>query len=159
MIVEKQIRVYGRPSTTIVRRVTSLVVTLAAFALTAPSAHAADFKLVAHPDVSVSSLDSSDCSRIFLKKRQRWGDGTRIVPVDLSAASPVRRAFSRRVHHKPTVAVEAFWQKQLFTGQGVPPITLNSEADVIRYVKENPGAIGYVSPDVSTRGLKVIEVR
>ena len=141
------------------RRIAPVLATLAVLALTAAEARAAEFKLVANPDVSVDSLSVSACSRIFLKKQQRWADGTPVVPVDLASASPLRSSFSRQVHKRPTSAIEAYWQRLLFTGQGVPPVTLTSDAEVVSYVKKNPGAIGYVTTDAPATGLKVVELQ
>jgi ABC-type phosphate transport system substrate-binding protein len=120
---------------------------------------AAGFKVVAHPAVPVDSLSRSDVSRVFLKKQIRWSSGASAVPVDQAADSSVRGAFSKAIHQKPTAAIVAYWQKQVFSGRDVPPATRGSDSEVLAFVKATPGAIGYVSPGASTAGVKVIEIR
>jgi hypothetical protein len=133
--------------------------TLLALLLLLPAlAQAAEFKLVAHPAVPEARLSAADCSRIFLKKHGRWADGKTIVPVDLTIVSPVRQGFTQEIHKRPMSAIEAYWQRMLFTGQGVPPVVLNGDAEVLDYVKGHPGAIGYVSAKATTEGVKLLEL-
>ena len=66
--------------------------------------------------------------------------------------------FTKKIHGKSISAINAYWQKKIFTGKGVPPIEQSSEKDVIEFVKNNPGAIGYVSANTNTSGVKVLKV-
>jgi hypothetical protein len=121
-----------------------------------PAAWAASFKLVAHPRVTADSLGTAECSRVFLKKTTTWADGSAIVPVDLPVAARVRELFSQAVHKKSASAVDAYWQKQIFSGRDVPPLTKTTEAEVIAFVRSTQGAVGYVSADAAVEGVKVI---
>jgi ABC-type phosphate transport system substrate-binding protein len=121
-----------------------------------PLVWAASFKLVAHPRVSTGSLSAAECSRIFLKRAAKWADGSAVVPVDLPVTARAREHFSQAVHKKSASAVDAYWQKQIFTGRDLPPLTKASEAEVIAFVKATPGALGYVSVDAAAEGVKVI---
>ncbi|MBN2370799.1 MAG: hypothetical protein JXO72_09935, partial [Vicinamibacteria bacterium] len=133
--------------------------TCATLMLLAPSiASAQDFKVVAHPSVKVESVSRADLSRIFLKKQAKWPDGTAVIPVDLPTGSKIRDAFSAAIHQKGTSAVDAYWQKQIFSGRDVPPITKANDGDMIAYVRANSGAVGYVSANAAAAGVKLIEV-
>ena len=56
-------------------------------------------------------------------------------------------------------AIVAFWQQQIFSGRDVPPAEKASEKDVIAYVKDHEGAVGYVSPDVELPvGVKTLVI-
>jgi ABC-type phosphate transport system substrate-binding protein len=87
-------------------------------------------------------------SAVFLGKAARWGDGTRITPVDLSAMSPVRATFSESILGMPTIAVRRYWEQRLMAGAGSPPMVKASEEAMIDAVAANEGAIGYVSQDL-----------
>ena len=123
------------------------------------AASGASFKLVAHPRVATDSLLVAEGSRIFLKKTAKWPDGAPVVPVDLPVASRVREAFSQAVHKKSASAVDAYWQKQIFTGRDLPPLTKATDAEVLAFVRSTPGALGYVSSETPSEGLKVIELK
>jgi hypothetical protein len=69
----------------------------------------------------------------------------------------VRDNFSRDVHGKPTSAVEAYWQQQVFSGREVPPPEKN-EGSALDFVRSNSNGIAYVSSAADTGGLRVINV-
>ena len=117
----------------------------------------AGFKVIVNASNPVTSLSLTDVSQLFLKRTTRWSGGSTVVPVDLPAASAVREEFSRQVLGRPTFAVEAYWHKLIFSGQAVPPLTKASAPEVVAYVRENAGAIGYVSTDTPLEGgVKVL---
>lgn len=124
----------------------------------AGSASAAEFKLVAHPSVPVASLSRGALSSAFLKKTDKWPNGSPIVPVEQGHSSQLRLAFCRAVHDKSLAMIDSYWQKQVFSGRASPPLTRASDAEVIAYVRSSPGAIGYVSVGADATGLKEIRV-
>jgi len=126
---------------------------------TAEPAKSADFKVVVHPSVQVTTISTKELSKVFLKKEIKWESGAAILPVDLPADSPVREAFSKAIHDKKTSAVKAWWQQRIFSGQGSPPPEKANDAEVLAYVAANPGAIGYVGSSTATTGVKVVEVK
>jgi ABC-type phosphate transport system substrate-binding protein len=116
-------------------------------------------KLVVNPSNPVSSVTRDQASRIFLKKSSTWDNGQRMMPVDLDESSPVRAKFSQIILGKDLAAVSSYWQRQIFSGGGTPPPTKGSDAEVLAYVRDNPGAVGYVSATADTTGVKVIQVK
>ena len=121
------------------------------------------FRLVVSPESNLTSLRRAEVARIFLRKQSRWKDGRDVLPVDQSARSPVRAAFSRDVLAVEGLdkisAVEGFWRQQIFSGRGTPPAIKASDADVLQFVASTPGAIGYVSDSASVAGVKTIAVQ
>jgi len=115
------------------------------------------YKVVVNASISISSISRDELSRVFLKKASKFHDGHSATPIDLPASSGVRDAFSRDVHGKPTAAVEAYWQQQVFSGREVPP-SEKSEAAALDFVRSNSNGIAYVSPGADTEGMKVINV-
>jgi ABC-type phosphate transport system substrate-binding protein len=124
----------------------------------AAPADAADYKLIAHPQVEVGQLTRDEVSRLFLKKETSLGDGSQALPVDLQSDSPTREAFSKDVHGMGVGAVYSYWQRQIFGGRSTPPLVKQSEADVVAWVSANAGAIGYVSAAAVVSGVRVIEI-
>lgn len=116
------------------------------------------FRLVAHTSVPTRTLSREAVAQIFTKKSVKWQDGSRVTPVDLPVDSKTRESFSRSVHGKSSVAVDAYWQKQVFSGRDLPPLTKASDSEVLAFVGTMPGAIGYVSPGADASGVKVVEV-
>lgn len=119
---------------------------------------AADFKVVVNNSNSSTKISKSALNAMFLKKTAKWSDGIPAAPVNQSKKSPVRDSFTSAVHRKSVAAVDSYWQQQIFSGRDVPPPEKSSDADVISFVKSNPGAIGYVSNAAAIAGVKTINV-
>jgi ABC-type phosphate transport system substrate-binding protein len=117
--------------------------------------------VIAHVSIPYSSLTKEELSNLFLKKITRWKETDKFVyPVDLFEDSPVRRQFSEEIHGKEVAAIKAYWQQQIFSGREIPPLERNSDQDVLQYVEQKAGAIGYVSKsvDITQYNIKVIEI-
>ena len=110
-----------------------------------PGRAAEGFQVIVNPGNPVSSLSRDLVSRIFLKKVAKWDSGLAAAPVDQDGGSAVRAAFSKVVHGKSASAVASYWQQQIFAGREIPPAEKAGDAAVIAFVKNSPGAIGYIS--------------
>ena len=120
---------------------------------------AGSLRVIVHASNPASSVDRDFVAAAFLKKATRWDDGQTIRPVDLPQVSPVRRDFSNNILRRSVSAVRNYWQQRIFSGRGVPPPELESEAAVAEYVAKNPGAVGYVSGSVDLGRVKVLALR
>jgi hypothetical protein len=124
----------------------------------APASHP-PFLVVVHPQNGASSVTRDFLADVFLKRATRWPDGETIRPADLDTRSPVRRRFSETIMGRSVSAVRSYWQRIIFSGRGVPPVELDSDAEAIRYVLSHRGAVAYVSGGAAVGRAKVIEVR
>jgi len=114
-------------------------------AATRAESQAPAFKVIANAGVSTSSLTAKETSNIFLKKTTTWPSGLRITPVNLGVDHPTREAFSQAIHGKGAQPIERRWETLIFSGMGVPPLKLDTEAEVVDFVKSNVDAVGYVA--------------
>lgn len=124
----------------------------------AGAASAAEFKVIAHPDLGEQTLSRKTVSKMFLKQIRSWKNGERIKPVDLHPKSKARARFSREVHNKSVGAIKAYWQQKVFTGAGVPPPEKPSDEAVVAYVLQTEGAIGYVAADTDVGAAIVVTI-
>jgi ABC-type phosphate transport system substrate-binding protein len=122
-------------------------------------AQVAPFKVVVHRSNELSSLQVEAVSAYFMRKKTTWPGGLPVKPVDLDKDSRVRATFSKAVLNKQVSTVRSFWQRQVFLGSMVPPPEAPSDAWVLAYIAQNPGAIGYVAADTPTGpAIKVLDV-
>jgi ABC-type phosphate transport system substrate-binding protein len=121
------------------------------------------FRVIVSANNPLTSVKRDDLARIFLKKLTRSKDGQELSPVDQSARSAVRAAFSERVLVKEGLdkisAVENYWRQQIYSGRGNPPAVKTSDDDVRKFVAATPGAIGYVSEKADLTGVKAVTVQ
>ncbi|SMO40140.1 substrate-binding domain-containing protein [Gracilimonas mengyeensis] len=122
-------------------------------------AYAQSFQVIVNEANATESLSKQEVSDIFLKEKTKWADGTDITPIDLKAQSATRVAFSVEVHGRSVGAIRSHWQQAAFSGAGTAPLERSSDADVIEFVKANPGAVGYISDGTAADGVKVLNVQ
>jgi ABC-type phosphate transport system substrate-binding protein len=121
------------------------------------AANAQDVVVVANMGVSISQIDSLQLREIFTGVRSRFKDGSRAIPVVLKGG-PAHEVF---LHHYVGQEPDQFrilWRKAVFTGQGAMLKEFPSEAALLDYVAETPGAIGYVSRVIPKDSVKVLAV-
>lgn len=119
---------------------------------------AQSFQVIVNEANPVSEISTSDISKIFLKTKSSWEDGSKVIPIDLNARSATRGAFSQEIHGRSVGAIRSHWQQAAFSGAGTAPVERSGDSDVITFVRNNPGAIGYVSVDADVTGVKVITI-
>lgn len=126
----------------------------------AGQAYGQAYQVVVNAGNDVASLAKDDVSKMFLKQTGKWASGVPVVAVDLEKASKVRDAFSQAVHGRSGAAVATYWQQQIFSGQDVPPAEKGADAEVLAFVRSNPGGIGYVSAGAALGdGVKAVAVK
>lgn len=130
---------------------------LLCLALAVPDARATEqpFAVIAAPGITENRLSPKTISLIYRRKQNYWENGTRIQPVNLPPAHPLRRAFSQSILGHPPEAMEDYWRERYFHGV-LPPHVLASEEAVVIFVSSTPGAVGYVSACVPEQGVNVI---
>ena len=107
----------------------------------------------------ITSISREQLSQIFLKKSKVLPGGREAMPVDVVGHAKVRIAFSNVVHKRSVVAIENFWNQQIFGGKDVPPPQMAREVDIVAFVRGNPDAVGYVSPTVELgQGVRVVRL-
>ena len=119
------------------------------------------YKIIVNKSNPISSMTKIQLSKLFLKKATTWENGKKVMPVDLVDISQLRNKFSQELLGKKTAAVKAYWQRQIFSGRGVPPPEKKTNGDVLSYVHDNPGAVGYisVSTKLSAHNVKIVEIK
>ena len=126
--------------------------------VTASATPASAIKVIAHISVNVSEVSRDDLKGVFLETRTSLPDGSHVEPVLLKSGD-AHDAFVKQFTGKSTAGLESYYRSLVFTGKGAMPKVLNSDAEVVAYVKKTKGAIGYVSDGASTDGVKILVVK
>jgi len=119
-----------------------LVSFLAAVVLAAGAAPVASadapFRVIVNPQVKGSQIPRAALTSIFLKQAPKWGDGSKVLPVDQSFRSPVRKAFCNDVLQQGLVQMQIYWQRQIASGVTPPPVKTTDE-EIVSFVASTPG--------------------
>ena len=113
-------------------------VALLGFMLMTSYAWAGDLILICNKGISLSSSDARD---VYVGDKQVEGS-TKLVPVDNAS---LQKDFLEKVVMVDSSKYSSIWAKKGFREGLNPPAVKNTDAEVIAFVKSNPGAVGYVS--------------
>jgi hypothetical protein len=120
---------------------------LALMASIALPAIAGDVYLIAYPSLEISA----DAIRDAFVGEKQFHAGVKLAAVDNLA---VQKEFLEKVMQLDSVRYGNIWTKKSFRdGLNAPPAR-NGDADVIAFVRANPGAIGYISTPAP--GVKIV---
>ena len=155
------------------RRATSLVIVLIAAILSpgisSPSPAALPPLPVAGPADSlaiivnqtnpVENFSLPELRKIFLGERSHWPNGRRITLVMLDPTQPERKVILREVYGMNEKDLNSHFIQGVFTGAVfVSPKTLASPNEVLKFVFNVPGAIGYLRAADVDNSVKVLRV-
>ncbi len=103
--------------------------------------------IVVHPDVA-DTLDKDDIKQIFLGKKTQWNDTSGIAFVLLDDGDTLN-AFLKTYIGKSPDQFKNYWKKQVFTGKGKMPKAFRTSAELMQFLSDNRGSIGFMrSEDV-----------
>lgn len=114
-------------------------------------------KVIANPSVRADWVSSEELRGVFLLQRKTLKDGSSVVPV-LEKRGIAHEIFLKQYLDREGNELQTYYQGLVFTGKGLMPKQLDSDTQVLAFVAQTRGAIGYVDGDFSTQGVKVLEV-
>jgi TonB family protein len=118
---------------------------------------ASDIKVIANYSVKADSISEDELKSVFLEKRSSLGDGTYVEPV-VEKSGSVHETFLKECLGRTNDDLQTYYRVLVFSGRGSMPKELRSDAEVVAYVAKTRGAIGYVSIEASTEGVKTLAV-
>lgn len=104
-------------------------------------------------DITIAEL-----KEIFLGEKKTWGNGTRIILVDQKSNRDLSNNFYKVTTGKSLSRVKEIWIKKMITGEMSPPKAFNSDADIIYFVSQNYGAIGFIEAKNKVDIVKVLTI-
>ena len=115
----------------------------------------AEVAIIVHPS-NAATLSEGDIAKIYLGKSKKFPGGETALALDKPAGEANRVAFIKNVVGKSETQYKSYWSRLIFTGKGVPPKIISSDAEVVNLVSRNPDMIGFVDASSVSDGVKVI---
>ncbi len=117
--------------------------------------HSAESAVVVIAHKTTPVMDANTISRLYMGKAIEV-DGVAINPVNLSSGTELRTRFMTQVVGKDDDAYIAYWVVRRSIGRGFPPKELTSAAELILYINNTPGAIGYIDEKDVTSDMHIL---
>jgi len=100
-----------------------------------------DILIVANAAAGADRLSLAEVRDMFLKKRTSWPAGAKVVPVNVTDGSGLRKDFRAKVLGMTSEQEKSYWQeRKIKAGESTP----SEFGDTLRAVFKLRGAIGYV---------------
>lgn len=118
---------------------------------------AGDIKVIANSSIKTDAISAAKIKRIFLLEENSLDDGTHVEPV-LEKSGQSHEAFLKEFLDINADALRAYYRTLVFTGKGSMPKELGSDSEIVGYVARTKGAIGYVSAETGTEGVRTLAI-
>ncbi len=106
----------------------------------------------------VDTVTIYELKDIYLSKKQFWSHGVERRSIKLVVNhGDIKYSFFDMIQTHE-VDFKRHWYKLIYSGIADSPKGVQNDNEVIRFVSENVGAIGFVTPGVSGEGVKKIRV-
>ena len=116
----------------------------------------AQFVVIVNKDNPISDISKKNLKNIYRLKKGTWTAGGSIHALNLKPDNAVRVTFSQEILKKDPRSMVRFYLKRALSGKGQAPKEFASEAELIKFVASDKGAIGYVSKaDGSVKSIPV----
>lgn len=111
--------------------------------------------VIANAKVPEAQISLEDLLNIYRIRKVAWSNELPIVPVNREASSRERQQFSETVFNRSTMELADYWNRLRFQGK-IPPVVQNSDQSVVAFVRNIPGAVGYINDTSDHAGVKVL---
>lgn len=102
--------------------------------------------VIVNRENSVRNIGVAEIRKMYTNSMLHWPDGHPVLLYDLLVQNQLRAVFSMNILGKDAERVAEEWAHLKITNQAKnPPVTMKSEALIIKRVMSERGAIGYVS--------------
>ena len=134
-----------------------LVLKAAFLLLLLSSASLAQVAVIVNKSVPIKSADASAILDIYSLNTQEWSDGTPIIVVATKGNEDTAQKFFQYIGKRP-LDMKKLWMRAQLSGEGKPPVALNSDEDVVARVASTPGAIGFVRELNAGSSVKTVAI-
>ena len=102
--------------------------------------------IIVNSNNTTASLSKSEVKLTYLRKvRKRWPEiNKNIVPVDRKDMSESKKIFLSKLLNMTEQDMNRYFTEREYMNAEMPPLSFSSDAEIIDYVANNIGAIGYV---------------
>lgn len=120
------------------------VLLLAGLLMLAQPGNAQSTTVITSPDRGTAALDRQLLRAVYTMRVRVWPDGAPARVFVLPDQNPLHEQFCREQLGTYPYVLRNTWDRMVFTGTGLAPITVRDEAEMKLKVKSTPGAVGYI---------------
>lgn len=138
-----------------IRELKTLLILTALLSCFSPLAMAEGYSVIVHPS-NTGDFDKNAVARIFLSKEKTFPNGQQALPVDIKPPSEHHDYFQKTIIDKTDNQLQSYWAMVVFSGKGTPPKEVDSAAQMLKLVSENPNLMGYIPSSMVTSEVRMV---
>jgi len=123
-----------------------------------PAEPAAEPVVVVAAASPLQALTRAQAVGYFTGRQRALPTGEPVQPLDLPPTHPLRERFYRLLTGLGPAQMNSYWARLSFSGQMQPPLVVDTEAAMLRSLRDNPRAIGYLAKPPEDERLRVLLV-
>jgi ABC-type phosphate transport system substrate-binding protein len=117
----------------------------------------AEVVIIVNKSVSIDTMSQSTISNIYFGNMTKWPDGKTIHVVMLKGGK-THETYVKKILVSTPSRLISYWKKVVFTGIGIRPKIFKNEQDLVSYVSNTKGTIGYIDDSVLDESVKVVTI-
>jgi ABC-type phosphate transport system substrate-binding protein len=83
-------------------------------------------------------------------------EGTLVTPINIKTPNYLRSLFLMKYLNQDEDKYTAYWTVRRFIGKGTPPKELDSETEMLEFIRNNPGSLGYIGLEKAPEDLIIL---
>ena len=121
-------------------------------------ARAQDAAFIVNTQSTETTLSVAALKAVLLGNKIKWDSGG-VIKITVPKSGAVHEKVVQDYVQRSAEQFDKYWKKLVFTGKGVMPTQAATDAEIIEYVAQTPGAFGYVSASSVNDRVKVIKIQ
>lgn len=95
--------------------------------------------------IGFSINTSKEIKQVFRGKYANWSTNNQVIIVLPASKSTSAEVVASAIYGNTVSGVQKYWLSLVFQGRASPPVFLDTDEEIINYVKKTVGAVGVVS--------------
>ena len=112
--------------------------------------------VIVNSENTASDFSQRQLVDLYMGRDLYFPDGSMALRLDQSPESKVRHEFYKNLVGKSVAQINAYWARLLFTGRASPPQVISDSQGVLKAVRNNTNAVGYINESELDAGVKVV---
>jgi hypothetical protein len=92
----------------------------------------------------LKSLKKKSLINVFKGRLNSWNNGTVVIIILPSQKNENSSEVAKIIYGTTVKGMQKFWLSLVFQGRSNPPVFLDTDEEIIKYVQKNPGSIGII---------------
>jgi hypothetical protein len=116
---------------------------------------ATELVLIAHQD-NGNKLEQHSLIQLYLNKTSTFADGSAAIIFHSARDSAAHQQFCMNLLNLTAAQYQSYWSRLIFTGAAARPHFVTDDDEMLKNVRSNKAAIGYISADTVPKDVRVI---